>query len=232
MKLILSALALAVTLACLPHYRAAADEAALYARVTSPDVYLYEEADENSGLFILPETYFVKILSENGDYYAAEYLCDTPNRTPVRGYCRKTDVECVDYIPETPFLVYETQITFRSSSDDLPEGFIRDYTVDAAFYGTFSYGSSVCCYVEMEGRFGYVPASACSPIAYPPNTEHTDTASDGQPSDPSSAAQPDPVNIVLICALAVAALGAVWFLFRPAKKQAHPLDEDAEDFFC
>ncbi len=231
MKKIWAVTVLALFLFCLPIRTAAAQETAAYARITQPNVYFYENADENSGLFILPETYFVKVTGETQEYYAAEYLSDTPGRTPLRGYCRKADVELVDYIPETPFLVYDTQVTFRSSSDDLPDEFIVEYKVSAAFYGTFSYGSSTCCFVELDGRFGYVPASSCAPLAYPPNTEHSETTSTdtdpGSPAPQSASA----LNVVLISALSVAALGAVYFLFRPSKKQPRPLDEDAEDFF-
>ena len=140
-----------------------------YARVTQEDVYLYSQPQAESGLFILPRTYFVKITGETGDYYRVEYLTGT-SATPVRGYCRTDDVDPVDYIPETPFLLYDTEVTFTVGSADLPDGFFTEYTVPAAFYGTFYYGSSVYYYVNMNGEFGYVPASACPPLDYPENT--------------------------------------------------------------
>ncbi len=202
-----------------------------YARITQPNVYLYEQADAASGLFVLPQTYFVKITGEIQGYYSAEYLCDTAGRTPVRGYCRIDEVELVDYIPETPFLIYDTDVTFRTSDSYLPDDFISEYRVSAAFYGTFSYGSSVCYYVLLNGTFGYVPASACPPLSYPENTEHTEL--EEPVSAPSDTPAPglSAVNVVLISALAVAALGAVYFLFRPAKQQTRPFDEDIEEFF-
>lgn len=185
-----------------------------YARVTQEDVYLYSQPQAESGLFILPRTYFVKITGETGDYYRVEYLTGT-SATPVRGYCRTDDVEPVDYIPETPFLLYDTEVTFTVGSADLPDGFFTEYTVPAAFYGTFYYGSSVYYYVNMNGEFGYVPASACPPLDYPENTEHMPTETPETPQE--SGGNANVVNIILICALSVAALGAVYFLFRPAK---------------
>lgn len=205
-----------------------ADEDYRYARVTQENVYLYSSAQDNSGLFVLPRTYFVKITGESGDYYKVEYLTGAAGVTPVRGYCRKAEVSPVDYVPETPFLVYGTDVTFTAGSGDLPDGFITEYTVPADFYGTFSYGSSVYYYVNIGGEFGYVPAAACTPLDYPENTEHSETVSPGK--DPSPNGNASVLNVVLVCALSVAALGAVYFLFRPAKapRKLEPFAEDYE----
>lgn len=210
----------------LPFAPARAETADTYARVTQAQVYLYEKPEQDSGLFILPETYFVRITSEAGDYYSVEYMSGVQNRTAVRGYCLRSDVETVDYVPETPFLVYDTTVTFRTS-EGLPDGFFTEYDVTAAFYGTFSYGSSVCYYVELEGEFGYVPASSCSPLSYPPNTEHTETETPPPAEETPSAAQPALLNVVLVCGLVVTALGALYFLFHPRKPKLH----DEEDLF-
>ena len=83
---------------------------------------------------------------------------------------------------------------------------------------------------ELEGEFGYVPASACSALSYPENTEHTETEEQPLPDETPQESGLGAVNIVLICALAVAALGAIYFLFRPAKPSARdPFSDDAED---
>lgn len=232
MKKLLSALALICALAFLPIHNVRAEEtASAYARIVQAGTYLYGEANADSGLFILPKTYFVKITGDAGSYYAVEYLSDTQQRSPMRGYCLKSDVSAVDYTPQTPFLVYSVDVTFRTDSDSsLPDGFLTDYTLTASFYGTFLYGSATYYYVELEGEFGYVPASACSALSYPENTEHTETEEQPLPDETPQESGLGAVNIVLICALAVAALGAIYFLFRPAKPSARdPFSDDAED---
>ena len=63
--ILFAALLLAVLpAAALAAARLARAEEALYARVLEEGVYLYSSADETSGLFILPRSYFVRIESE------------------------------------------------------------------------------------------------------------------------------------------------------------------------
>ena len=68
-KFILSAALLLAVLpaAALAAARPARAEEALYARVLEEGVYLYSSADETSGLFILPRSYFVRIESEEDE---------------------------------------------------------------------------------------------------------------------------------------------------------------------
>ena len=106
-------------------------------------------------------TYFVRITGEEGNYYAAEYRTGS---AALQGYCLKSQVELVDYVPETPYLDYTIEVVFETEgAEQLPAGFITRYTVEADFYGTFSYGSAIYYYVSLEGDFGYVPATACAP---------------------------------------------------------------------
>lgn len=213
-------------LLCRPAYAAA--DTREYARVTDAATWLYEQPDEQTGLFILPETYFVRVTGATGDYYAVSYLSDTQGREEVRGYCLQSDVSPVDFIPETPFLVCDVEVTYRAG-EGLPEGFLSKYVVTAAYYGTYPYGSADCYCVRLDGRLGYVPASACSAPDYVPNTEHTETEVP-ETAQPAGEGGAGAAGIVLACALAVVALGGLYFLFRPVKARK-PAAEDAEEFF-
>ena len=227
MKLLFSFLTAAAMLFFLSPSAVRAEETARYARILDEEVYFYERAEAESGLFVLPRTYFVRITGEEGNYYAAEYRTGS---AALQGYCLKSQVELVDYVPETPYLLYDTEVTFTVGSADLPDGFFTEYTVSAAFYGTFYYGSSVFYYVNLGGEFGYVPAGACPPLDYPENTEHMQAETPETPQE--SGGNANVVNIILICALSVAGIGAVYFLFRPAKPpRPQTYGEDAEDPF-
>ena len=213
----------------------AGSEAPSYARIEQDGVYLYRSPSADAGLFVLPRSYFVRLAGEAGDYYAVEYLTGTQGRTAVRGYCLRDQVSPVDYVPSVPYLCYEVDVTFRTEADaGLPAGFITEYTVGAPFYGTFRFGSSTYYYVELNGAFGYVPATACSLLDYPLNTEHTDIAA--PETQPEAQEQPQAggglsvAAIVLLCVLGAAGLGLLYFLFRPAhKKRVH--EEEAEEFY-
>lgn len=205
-----------------------------YARITEDGVYLYRTASASAGLFVLPRSYFVKITGEAGDYLAVEYLSATAGRTAVRGYVLAEEVTAVDYIPETPYLYYSVDVTFSAGeAAGLPSGFITEYTVSAPFYGTFSFGSSTYYYVELNGTFGYVPASACTALDYPLNTEHTEVPAPEEPDEqPTAQAGLSTASIVLICLLVAAALAALILIFRPlaGKKRAAP-EEEAGEFY-
>lgn len=203
-----------------------------WARITKEGVYLYRSADESSGLFILPRSYFVKITGEAGSFYAAEYLSGEAGRTAVRGYVAADEVTLVDYTPSEPYLHYSVDVTFTAGEGaGLPGGFITEYTLSAPFYGTFPFGSSTYYYVEIDGAFGYVPASACTALDYPLNTEHTQTpVPDPQPEEIPSESGLSTASIVLLCLLGAAALAALMLIFRPqlGKKKA---PEEAGEFY-
>ena len=119
-KFILSAALLLAVLpaAALAAARPARAEEALYARVLEEGVYLYSSADETSGLFILPRSYFVRIESEEDEWYRVLYREGDPDIPPVRGYCKRSEITPVDFIPQTPYLFYQIDITYRAGSGD------------------------------------------------------------------------------------------------------------------
>ncbi len=235
-KIILALFVVLLAAACIPAVTASAEEeTAAYARITQDGVYFYRYADESAGLFILPRTYFVRIIGEAGDFYRVRYLETADAASALEGYCKADEVTPVDYIPETPYLNYSVTVTYRvdSGSMQLPDSFLTEYTLTAVYYGEFAYGSATSYYVLLNGQFGYVPASACSIVNYPENTEHTEPETPPEEETAPAEQSFGALNVVLICALAAAALGAIYFLFRPAKaKREEPsVYDEAEDVF-
>lgn len=76
----------------------AASEKAYYAKVLSDNVFLYSSAneDEDCRIFTIPNSYFVLLIGESGNYYHAKY-------SGVMGYVKKSDVTPMDGVPVCPF---------------------------------------------------------------------------------------------------------------------------------
>lgn len=223
---------LLLSAACvLPAHAAAEEDAPSYARVTEEGVYFYSAPAAGAGLFILPRTYFVKIVGTAGEYLRVRYLDDSGDGRALEGYCRTDEVTPVSFTPQTPYLVYSVLVTYSAGEGAAPDSDLSEYTVSADYYGEFAYGSAACYYVRIGGKFGYVPASACSVVDYPENTEHLfEESPSDEGNSPQKSGAPGAAGIVLICVLAVAALGALYFLFRPAKAKK-PVYDETEDVF-
>lgn len=76
----------------------AADTKTYYAKILSDNVYIFADTsgEENSRLFVVPNSYFVLLVGDKDDYYYAKY-------SGVMGYVKKTDVMPMDGVPMCPF---------------------------------------------------------------------------------------------------------------------------------
>ena len=141
-------------------YFPAKAEDAGYACIRSEDVYLYSEENDKSGLFVLPYTYYVRVLSTGVRYSYVEYLSDGPHTQKITGYCKTADLTFVDYTPDRPYLYYTFDVTYyiEDASPSLKDdSFLSSITVTCSYYGEYRVGSKTYCYVLREGTFGYIP---------------------------------------------------------------------------
>ena len=75
-----------------------------YAKIINEQTSIYSLPDDNAELFILPESYYVELISAyNNNYYYAKYR-------DIYGYVKKKEVKVVNGIPQKPYLI---DITFR-----------------------------------------------------------------------------------------------------------------------
>ena len=79
--------ALLPSISTVKHTVSAAEESG-FAVAETADVWFYAEENEESKLFCLPRTYYVKILTKGGEFCAVEYLRDNPPYKKIRGYCK------------------------------------------------------------------------------------------------------------------------------------------------
>lgn len=67
-----------------------------YGRVNTSNTWFYSSPNSSSGMFLLPQTYFVKISAASGNYYEASYK-------NVTGYVAKSDVTLMSGNPQNPY---------------------------------------------------------------------------------------------------------------------------------
>lgn len=199
-------------------------EKSSYARISEENVYLYASADEASGLFILPCTYYVRTLSEENGFTYVCYSSDDAPYHAVYGYCKSDKITPVSYTPARPFLYYTLTVEYRL------DGYRDDFSDDLSFvsvtygyYGDFTVGSSVYCYVTSGEKTGYIPKTMT--VDYERNDDYP-------PEEESPHAQTDPALPAAQIALAVVLCAL--FLFLAAcllfKKPA-PREEKENDPF-
>ena len=210
----------------------AAAEEAEYACIRSDDIYLYAEENDRSGLFILPYTYYVKVLAPGIEYCRVEYLSDGPNTRKVTGYCKTADLTFVDYVPERPYLYYTFDVTYTieggapSLSSD---GFLTEITVTCAYYGEYRVGSKIYCYVLREGEFGYIPRP--DDLNFDLNGEYEEHLSSAEPDTGAgnftdgNGERMSTVQIVFIVLLCILVPVAAALILRPPKKPPYEPDD-------
>ena len=202
-----------------------------YACICTDTAYFYSTKNERNGLFLLPQTYFVKVLSTEADYCRIEYLYDSPYTKKLTGYAKTSDLTFVDFIPNEPYLyhVFEVRYTIDGtfSSDD---SFLDQITLSCAYYGDYKIGSKTYCYVLRGDSFGYIPKP--DDFYYVENTEYADylleqsqtadkpTSATGE-QEGMSAAQ---IAILITLCLLVPLLAAL--VLKNSKRNVYDVEEE------
>ncbi|MBQ7880772.1 MAG: hypothetical protein IJ358_02910 [Clostridia bacterium] len=154
-------------------------ESVAYAQILQAGCYLYKTPTDNTNysntFFMLENSYFVQLLSDyNDEFYKAKYI-DTI------GYVKKSQVQCVQGVPKTPFLntvsfrVYNNTSRsmydkpFANSNNPTLKVYLPLYCEDLIYYGKI-YGESVIeertniwyyCKYTVTNECGYVYSDSC-----------------------------------------------------------------------
>ncbi len=230
MKRLLPCLAILFLLLPSPPARTAhGEEEPRYAVAATADVWFYAAENEESGLFLLPYTYYVRVIREGVLYSAVQYLDDVAPYKSVRGFCKTEDLTFVDFIPERPYLRREIKLTYTLGSGNGMGGGAFD-TVERTFvyYGTSYAGTARYYYVFADGVFDYVPAT--QEIFFDLNTDYLQSSAEELPPEetPEETPAPDALKIAIICAAAAAAVLVAVFVLH-GKKPA-PLPQEVSEF--
>lgn len=193
-----------------------------YACILSTDAFFYATRDEHTGLFLLPQTYYVKILEYAEDFCKVEYLYDSTDCKKLVGYAKTPTLTPVAYTPQTPYLYKRFSVTyFPHAGDDTNAPFLDKIIIDCTYYGDFVIGSKTYCYALRDNQFGYIPKP--DDFSYPrnheyeerlsANTEPTPTTKSSSSESGSSAAQ---IAILVAVCLLVPVLAAL--ILKPSRR--------------
>lgn len=206
-------------------------ETGAYACILSDDVFFYATADERRGLFLLPKTYFVKLIEYGTPYSKIEYQQDGEHTRRLVGYVRTERLTFVNFIPKTPYLQKIFDVRYRIDDEEIQDdSFLTQITVTCAYYGDYTVGSNTYCYVLRDGTFGYIPCP--NDFSYAENTEYQEyldqlaaaTPPPTQTETENQTFSPVQIAILIVLCLLVPILAAL--ILKPPKRPPYELEDD------
>lgn len=203
-----------------------------YACATNPDTYFYSSSDEATGLFVIPQTYYVKVISKGEKFSYVQYLENIADYKAVFGYCLTDELLFVDFIPERPYLYLTVGVTYTIDGYEpafSENGVIFSVNYDCVYYGDYKTGSSYYAYVLIDGKFGYIPKP--NKIEYETNSDYikdTVNPSDDPPDIPSTDEEDNsntPLIVICVICAGLVALGIIVVAVKPDKSKRYYYDD-------
>lgn len=129
-----------------------------YACVDGTDVFFYGVPDEKDGLFLLPSTYYVRLLDYTPDFCRVEYQTDGMATKRLVGYVKTEQLAFIPYVPKQPYphCIFDVEYKIDNTAQTA-DGFLTQIKMSCTYYGDYNVGSATYCYVLREGEFGYIP---------------------------------------------------------------------------
>jgi len=200
-------------------------EGARYAVAAERNVWFYSDESEGSGLFVLPYTYYVKVISEGELFCAVEYLYDSQPYKKLRGYCKKSALTFVDFVPVRPYLLREVTVSYTLPNDYGALGNGNFGTVERTFvyYGHRYEQDRLYFYVARDGVFDYIPAEA--ELDYELNVDYLPPPEENKPEASGGLGA---VQVAVICAVCAAAVAIAVLVMRGKRPSAE--SHEVSDF--
>ena len=214
-----------------PAVRASADETLVadsYACILSDEAFFYSSRDEKRGVFLLPKTYYVKILEVDPEFCKIEYLYDDTYVQKLVGYAKTSDLTPVPYVPKRPYLYRLVEVHYTIDGGNAQtSAFLDRITVTCAYYGDYQIGSETYSYILRDGSFGYIPKP--TDLTFDINTEYAEWEAANAEQEkieevqPKEQASPAQIAILIALCLLVPVLAAL--ILRPNKRSPYDQDE-------
>lgn len=189
-----------------------------YAVAADSNVWFYASESESDKLFLVPETYYVRVLSEGEVYTAVEYLVNEPPYKKLMGYCRTAALTFVDFIPARPFLKRQITVSYTIPDNGGLDGQFSSIERTFVYYGMRYQSGQLYFYVLADGKFGYIPAE--EPLEYERNDDWLSQPAppvSGEEDPPAASEGPSAWQIALICGILIAAAGLAVLVLRGRK---------------
>ena len=200
-----------------------------YACVLQDNAFFYTAPDERRGLFLLPASYYVKVIDYGEEYCQVEYFYDDVNAKKLLGYAKTSALTFVEYTPRQPYFYYEFQLSYRIDEGGINDSaFLNEITFTCVYYGDYKIGSETYCYVLREGMLGYVPKPAS--LRVPTNKEYEEWLANQTPTPPDNSSSkeeedtssPAQIGILLTLCLLVPILAAL--ILKPPRRPPYETD--------
>ncbi|MBO5394595.1 MAG: hypothetical protein J6A28_01650 [Clostridia bacterium] len=195
-----------------------------WAKVEQNGTYFYALADETSQLFILPESYFVKLTGEKDNFFSAQYR-------DIQGYVKKDEVSPMDGTPSNPYYIE----SFRAF---LPAGtglyaisqMMDEYKIidipylyeNLTYYGSIAgqtaipEKSNIWHYCKYGEDYGYVYSIFCDKLESPPlNHESFSKIDSVSFEEPPIKALSQTAMAFIIIGVSLPCLIVLYLLIRP-----------------
>lgn len=204
-----------------------AEQKSYFAKVQNNGVYLCSSPSENSSLFEIPYSYFVKVETSVDDYYKVSY-------NGVAGYVKKDKVTLMNGVPQNPyakatFRIFVPYFLYQSPSQNSSVTAV-DTNTTFTYYGTkvgeqVSSASNLWYYASANingtTQFGYVYSGVTdylSPIQLNSETFKIITDKDLSSSPNSELTRLSTgTKIMLIVSISIPSLLILYFLIKPTK---------------
>ena len=204
-----------------PTKKAAADTGIQYACILSDDVYFYTSEKEYSGIFTLPKTYYVKVLSVGERFTRVEYLTDTEYTRTLIGYCLTYQLAFVDYTPVNPYLYATFEVIYLPQNGDTSDEILERLVFTCGYYGEYAIGTKRYVYAYKNGECAYVPYP--ENFAYPENTEYEQHFSSSSDETAEGTVNPIQLGVLAVLCLLVPLLTAI--ILKNNKSPTYDPDE-------
>ena len=201
-----------------------------YACILEENAFFYSAPDEQRGLFLLPPTYYVRVLDYGVEFCRVEYLYDDTDVKKLVGYAKTSSLTFVEYIPQRPYFYYVFEISYRIENGGLEDSaFLNEITLNCTYYGDYLIGSKTYCYVLRGGSFGYVPKPAT--LTIPRNTEHAEWLAAQTPPESEASTSPtsdkeasSPAQIAILVALCLLVPVLAALILKPPRRPPYETD--------